>query len=473
MYVYDGRLEDDLPRASGLFNPIQSMDAHVRVIDWTSVDVVMFEYDMHRHIVDAARYLQLLKPYIIMCSPNAATGIGAGDYNGSISRAIQALVGTNVREVMPHTIAGFNGPTDRTIQREFGSLDRVRDRPGTVDKRYLVQQARSHRQHTPALSIESIGFSSSSSSSSSPSSSSSSGDVQLPESIVVREADPAHGQFFDAAWDEWSKTAVEFRRLSAEMRQKTTVFRARINNRGSNGKTTWPIYEPPPGNPLDASVVDKTLVATAKEILDASKKDADVAKSACNRSMMELEFNLVPILSVGTSVERAIDDILHMRDTVVQHCTDLSRANLVATVATQTHDRYKAIVDARIAEERKQAAELKWTKDIGRSVEYIKGMMSITGMGSTEIWRSRAALTGVADDAFQAAMIQCDLIVDSESMKAEPTVTNDCVVCLDEPKTRAFVPCGHQCICDDCATKLNQCPICKANATSTVKIYSC
>ena len=34
-------------------------------------------------------------------------------------------------------------------------------------------------------------------------------------------------------------------------------------------------------------------------------------------------------------------------------------------------------------------------------------------MGSTEIWRSRAALTGVADDAFQAAMIQCDLSVDA------------------------------------------------------------
>lgn len=40
----------------------------------------------------------------------------------------------------------------------------------------------------------------------------------------------------------------------------------------------------------------------------------------------------------------------------------------------------------------------------------------------------------------------------------------DCVVCLDAPKTRIMVPCGHFCLCDACNAQLRKraCPICRS-----------
>ena len=52
----------------------------------------------------------------------------------------------------------------------------------------------------------------------------------------------------------------------------------------------------------------------------------------------------------------------------------------------------------------------------------------------------------------------------------------ECVVCMDEVKTHAFVPCGHFCVCDRCAAEImasskKECPNCRGAATQTMKIY--
>ena len=50
-----------------------------------------------------------------------------------------------------------------------------------------------------------------------------------------------------------------------------------------------------------------------------------------------------------------------------------------------------------------------------------------------------------------------------------------CVVCLEVPKTHAFMPCLHRCCCPDCAALLfaneNDCPICRAKVTGYGKVY--
>lgn len=54
---------------------------------------------------------------------------------------------------------------------------------------------------------------------------------------------------------------------------------------------------------------------------------------------------------------------------------------------------------------------------------------------------------------------------------------DDCVICMSEPKTHAMIPCGHRCICEDCATTVSKshrmapCPICRATVQTIVKIY--
>jgi hypothetical protein len=40
--------------------------------------------------------------------------------------------------------------------------------------------------------------------------------------------------------------------------------------------------------------------------------------------------------------------------------------------------------------------------------------------------------------------------------------TTECVICMDNPKTQIFAPCGHYYCCLGCADKLNECPICRA-----------
>ena len=48
---------------------------------------------------------------------------------------------------------------------------------------------------------------------------------------------------------------------------------------------------------------------------------------------------------------------------------------------------------------------------------------------------------------------------------------NKCVICLDAPKSRACVPCGHVCVCERCAAPLTHCPICREECTDLMRIY--
>lgn len=50
---------------------------------------------------------------------------------------------------------------------------------------------------------------------------------------------------------------------------------------------------------------------------------------------------------------------------------------------------------------------------------------------------------------------------------------NKCIVCVENNKTMAFVPCGHLCICQDCADQnFNQkCPLCRVFYTHIIQIY--
>ena len=50
-----------------------------------------------------------------------------------------------------------------------------------------------------------------------------------------------------------------------------------------------------------------------------------------------------------------------------------------------------------------------------------------------------------------------------------------CSICLDKPLTHAVMPCGHKCMCGDCADKLTSkvCPICKDEYIKIGQIYEC
>jgi hypothetical protein len=47
---------------------------------------------------------------------------------------------------------------------------------------------------------------------------------------------------------------------------------------------------------------------------------------------------------------------------------------------------------------------------------------------------------------------------------------NKCSVCINKEPTMIFVGCGHQCICEDCSTKLKICPLCRKES-HTIKVF--
>jgi hypothetical protein len=53
---------------------------------------------------------------------------------------------------------------------------------------------------------------------------------------------------------------------------------------------------------------------------------------------------------------------------------------------------------------------------------------------------------------------------------------NQCVICMAAAATWACVPCGHQCCCVSCMNNLRQglmeCPICRAQMTTAIRIYT-
>ncbi|KAK3289564.1 hypothetical protein CYMTET_3001 [Cymbomonas tetramitiformis] len=48
-----------------------------------------------------------------------------------------------------------------------------------------------------------------------------------------------------------------------------------------------------------------------------------------------------------------------------------------------------------------------------------------------------------------------------------------CVLCIDETPSVAIIPCGHMCLCTECAktARVKTCPLCRATAKGTLKVY--
>jgi len=38
---------------------------------------------------------------------------------------------------------------------------------------------------------------------------------------------------------------------------------------------------------------------------------------------------------------------------------------------------------------------------------------------------------------------------------------SECIVCMERPRSRVFIPCGHVCLCEFCAPALKKCPVCR------------
>jgi hypothetical protein len=51
----------------------------------------------------------------------------------------------------------------------------------------------------------------------------------------------------------------------------------------------------------------------------------------------------------------------------------------------------------------------------------------------------------------------------------------ECCVCMTEEKNWIFIPCGHACVCKDCAKDImgstRECPLCCAKASGSFQVF--
>ncbi|OPL20588.1 baculoviral 7-like iap repeat-containing protein, partial [Mytilus galloprovincialis] len=70
----------------------------------------------------------------------------------------------------------------------------------------------------------------------------------------------------------------------------------------------------------------------------------------------------------------------------------------------------------------------------------------------------------------------CNHPVSVKSLEEENRNLKDqqtCKICLDEPVSIVFLPCGHMAACINCVPALRRCPICRAFIKGTVKAIMC
>lgn len=85
-------------------------------------------------------------------------------------------------------------------------------------------------------------------------------------------------------------------------------------------------------------------------------------------------------------------------------------------------------------------------------------------------------------DMYESPLPVSSYTADEQREVVESTIREEvdpskiCRICLDSPKTHVFVPCGHYCVCDGCATEMKngqslQCPVCRKNSSMIMRIY--
>ena len=46
-----------------------------------------------------------------------------------------------------------------------------------------------------------------------------------------------------------------------------------------------------------------------------------------------------------------------------------------------------------------------------------------------------------------------------------------CTICCTRPIQRVFQPCMHACACDECARRLEVCPVCRSQVVAKWRVY--
>jgi len=61
---------------------------------------------------------------------------------------------------------------------------------------------------------------------------------------------------------------------------------------------------------------------------------------------------------------------------------------------------------------------------------------------------------------------------DGEEPRKELTDDNTCIICLENERCVALIPCGHLCLCRECSGTQKKCPVCRTPIQDLLRTYS-
>ncbi len=108
-----------------------------------------------------------------------------------------------------------------------------------------------------------------------------------------------------------------------------------------------------------------------------------------------------------------------------------------------------------------------------RQIECIDGKKENINVAGAKMNEVRAALE--AGNSIELVcnrlLILMDILAAYAREQAPSTSSNMCVLCLEEEKRLACIPCGHRATCVPCGHSLRSCPICRTGINNLMRIY--
>jgi hypothetical protein len=199
--------------------------------------------------------------------------------------------------------------------------------------------------------------------------------------------------------------------------------------------------------------------------VDLEEGSADIEKDA---GQLERERD-----SLQSQLEAEREDLERQRETdedaaalVLVAETNADAATLV-TEANQMLDAAALV----LVQEQRVSAEREETERANSSRLSSRCLLINNKIYSGKITNADAAALVAEANADASAPISCNM---SSSLAS----ADNCVICQVTASSQAIIPCGHYCLCDDCAATLTSgpsesqvCPLCRTRIQSYLKIY--
>ena len=58
-----------------------------------------------------------------------------------------------------------------------------------------------------------------------------------------------------------------------------------------------------------------------------------------------------------------------------------------------------------------------------------------------------------------------------QALRLPSKEADECVVCLDNRIDTAIIPCGHVCVCFECSSQIQKCPMCRRELEGRIQLY--